>query len=145
MVLENRSETRYTPKLLGKLTRLRNQPGRSIRDGRKTMNNRIKLWDLPTRIFHWCLVALIGVSWFSGENEIMWLHFYAGYGIMALILFRVMWGFIGSSNTRFISFIRPPGEVIGYLRQFLKRNGKVTLGITRWAGSRCWRCCSAPW
>lgn len=76
----------------------------------------VPVWDLPTRLFHWLLVALIGFSWWTAEEGRSDWHFYSGYGILTLLLFRLMWGFVGSSTARFRNFIRGPRAVLGYVR-----------------------------
>ena len=77
---------------------------------------RAAVWDLPTRLFHWALVALIGFSWWAAEEDELELHIYSGYAILTLLLFRVLWGFFGSSTARFRNFVRGPAVVLGYLR-----------------------------
>lgn len=74
------------------------------------------IWDLPTRLFHWTLAALIGFSWWSAEEEQLEWHFYSGYAILTLLLFRLLWGLFGSSTARFSNFLRGPAAVLGYLR-----------------------------
>lgn len=76
----------------------------------------ITVWDLPTRIFHWALVALILLQYLSGEFGLLSMdwHFRLGYATLALILFRVLWGFFGSSTSRFSHFVRGPAEVWRY-------------------------------
>lgn len=77
---------------------------------------RAAVWDLPTRLFHWALVALIGFSWWAAEEDELELHIYSGYAILTLLLFRLMWGLVGSSTARFRNFIRGPAVLLGYLR-----------------------------
>lgn len=76
----------------------------------------IRVWDLPTRLFHWSLVALIALQYASGEFG--WLsmewHFLLGYATLALVLFRVLWGFLGSQTARFGDFVRAPATVLRY-------------------------------
>jgi cytochrome b len=74
------------------------------------------VWDLPTRLFHWTLVVLVGLSWWSAENDQQELHLYLGYGVLSLLLFRIGWGLVGSSTARFSSFVRGPGAVVRYVR-----------------------------
>ena len=78
--------------------------------------NRVAVWDFPTRLFHWLLVALIPFSWWSAEEELVEWHMWSGYAILALLLFRLMWGFVGSSTARFANFVRGPKALVGYLR-----------------------------
>lgn len=82
------------------------------------MQYRIKLWDTPTRLFHWSLVLLFGVMWWSGETggDALRLHLLAGYGIAGLLLFRLLWGVLGSDTARFARFVRGPGAMLAYLR-----------------------------
>ena len=77
--------------------------------------SRVAVWDLPTRLFHWVLVALIGFSWWTGEEGPEDLHMYSGYAVLTLLLFRLLWGFFGSSTARFSSFVRGPRAVADYL------------------------------
>jgi len=77
---------------------------------------RVAVWDLPTRLFHWLLVALIALSWWSAEEDLDDVHLWSGYAILALMLFRLLWGLFGSSTARFASFVRGPRAVLGYLR-----------------------------
>lgn len=77
---------------------------------------RARIWDIPTRIIHWAFVALIPVMWWTAENHEMERHRWAGYTLLALLLFRVLLGFLGSSTARFGSFLRGPGAVLRYLR-----------------------------
>lgn len=76
----------------------------------------IPVWDLPVRLFHWALVALIAFSWWSAEWGRTDLHLWSGYGVLFLILFRILWGFLGSSTARFGEFVKGPGKLHSYLR-----------------------------
>lgn len=75
------------------------------------------VWDLPVRLFHWSLVLLVGLSWWSAEQGFDRVHFWSGYSLLFLLLFRILWGFFGSSTARFASFVRGPAAVAAYLRQ----------------------------
>lgn len=86
------------------------------------------VWDLPTRLFHWLLVALIGFSWWSAENDEMDLHIWSGLGILSLLVFRMLWGLFGSSTARFANFVRGPAGVLGYLRGEWRGTGHTPLG-----------------
>ncbi len=76
-----------------------------------------RVWDRPTRLFHWSLVLLIALQYASGEFG--WLsmewHFRLGYATLALVVFRVLWGMAGSQTARFGSFVRGPFSVARYL------------------------------
>lgn len=76
----------------------------------------VRVWDLPTRLFHWSIAVLFGMSWWSAENNAMDWHRLFGLIFLGLILFRLMWGFTGGSTARFTSFLRSPLAAISYLR-----------------------------
>ncbi len=76
----------------------------------------IIVWDLPTRLFHWTLVVLILLQYLSGEFGLLpmeW-HYWLGYATLALVVFRVLWGFCGSRTSRFAAFVRGPATVARY-------------------------------
>jgi cytochrome b len=75
----------------------------------------LPVWDLPIRIFHWALVALIAFSWWSAETHRLQWHIYSGLTALFAILFRLAWGLVGSSTARFASFVRGPRELMHYL------------------------------
>lgn len=75
------------------------------------------VWDLPVRLFHWSVVALIALSWWSAENAFDRVHFWSGYALLCLLVFRILWGFAGSSTARFATFVKGPAAVAAYLRQ----------------------------
>lgn len=78
----------------------------------------IKVWDLPTRVFHWSLVLCIIGSFTSaqlGGAAMVW-HFRLGYAVLALLLFRLTWGFLGGTWSRFSSFIYSPSTVWRYVK-----------------------------
>lgn len=78
----------------------------------------LRVWDLPTRLFHWALaLSVIGlvVTGNVGGSWMNW-HFRLGYTVLALLIFRVVWGFVGGHWSRFSTFVRGPGEVLAYLR-----------------------------
>jgi cytochrome b len=77
----------------------------------------VLIWDLPQRLGHWLMVLCFGVAWFSAESE-RWrlLHVGAGYTLAGLLMFRLVWGVIGSRHARFSTFVRGPAAVLAYLR-----------------------------
>lgn len=90
----------------------------------------VRVWDLPTRVFHWSLFALIGLCWLSAEGEgaLSSLHRYAGEAIVGLIVFRLIWGFVGGRYARFASFFEP-GESLGaHVAGLVSRRAQPTLG-----------------
>jgi cytochrome b len=85
-----------------------------------TEQQRTYIWDLPTRLFHWTLVVLVSISLGTGllgGFEIMDYHMLSGYCILALVLFRLVWGLLGNQHARFTSFIRGPAAIRDYALQ----------------------------
>lgn len=80
------------------------------------MSQRTPLWDLPTRLFHWALVALLPLAWWTAEEGEMERHQWVGYTLLVLVLFRIGWGFAGSRHSRFTDFVRSPAGVLAYAR-----------------------------
>jgi len=80
--------------------------------------NKTLVWDLPLRLFHWLLVLLVVLSFVSAKigGNAMQVHLLSGYTVLALLLFRILWGFLGGTHARFASFVRGPAAVIAYLR-----------------------------
>ncbi len=76
----------------------------------------VKVWDLPVRIVHWALLPLVAVAVLSGLNEHLDVHFLAGHAILGLVVFRLVWGVVGSDTARFARFVRGPGAVMEHLR-----------------------------
>ena len=90
----------------------------------------IKVWDAPVRLFHWLLVALVAVSvstGYIGGNLMRW-HVWSGCTILALLIFRLLWGFAGSTTARFAHFVRGPRAALGYARGLLARAPSNTAG-----------------
>ena len=83
----------------------------------------VKIWDLPTRIFHWVLVAGIAFMWFSAEisDSLMDRHVQVGEFLLALVLFRIIWGLVGSESARFGAFLASPANTINYAKTLLSR------------------------
>jgi len=84
------------------------------------------VWDIAVRLFHWSLVIGFTTAWLTAEEEDP-LHIISGYLVLALILFRVIWGFIGGRHARFSDFLYAPGTVIDYLKS-LKTKPRHYLG-----------------
>lgn len=75
----------------------------------------LKLWDAPVRIVHWSVALLIPALWWTWKAGRMGLHETLGYVLLALLLFRLFWGFAGSSTARFTSFVKGPRAILRYL------------------------------
>ena len=98
------------------------------------VSRQVRAWDLPTRAFHWTLVALIISAWASfeyadklGDNTLKW-HRYNGYAILCLLVWRVLWGFVGSSTSRWSSFVRWPWLAATYFMDLVKNRERHFLG-----------------
>jgi len=77
---------------------------------------RSRVWDLPIRLVHWLIVALIAFSWWSAEQGDLERHRLSGYAILGLLVFRFYWGLFGSSTARFAHFVRGPRTIGRYLK-----------------------------
>jgi cytochrome b len=86
----------------------------------------IAVWDPFVRTFHWLLAALVIVAWFTDEP--LWLHTWLGYTAGALVVLRVIWGFIGSREARFASFVRGPRVILQDLVDLIRLSSKRYLG-----------------
>ncbi|GHB42026.1 cytochrome b [Pseudovibrio japonicus] len=80
-------------------------------------------WDLPLRLFHWLFASSVVAAWGLGEfgPDVMTLHFWFGYAVLALIAFRLIWGFVGSETSRFSSFIFGPKAILSYMLKLPSR------------------------
>ncbi len=81
----------------------------------------VRVWDLPVRIFHWLLAVLVAVMFISAELENFDVHIIAGKSIAILLVARIIWGFIGSSNARFSALFFHPREYVNYIAELPRR------------------------
>ena len=90
----------------------------------------IRVWDFPTRLFHWLLVIFVIISFVTGNigGNAMQYHEWSGFVILTLLLFRLAWGFVGSRESRFMTFIRGPSAVVRYATNLLRTNSAHYLG-----------------
>jgi cytochrome b len=88
----------------------------------------VYVWDIPTRLFHWSLLAAVTTSLVSAEVGNMSIHLISGHVVLALVLFRLAWGVVGGRHARFASFVKGPGRVIGYARKLIKGDTSAHLG-----------------
>lgn len=93
-------------------------------------NDRVLVWDVPVRLFHWTLVILLVVSYFSGRQGGDWmgLHFWSGYAILTLLIFRIVWGFVGSTTARFSNFLKGPRAAIAHVGHLFSKEGPHDAG-----------------
>jgi cytochrome b len=86
----------------------------------------IKVWDPLVRVGHWLLATAVIIAWFVDEP--LWLHSWLGYIAIALVLVRIVWGFIGPDYARFASFVRGPWVAFGYFNDLIRFSSKRYLG-----------------
>jgi cytochrome b len=88
----------------------------------------MRVWDAPIRLFHWGLVLLIVFSYVSNKLNWMQLHFLSGYTILTLLIFRFVWGFIGSDTARFGRFLKSPLAGLRHLAKIGRREPDLEIG-----------------
>jgi cytochrome b len=93
-------------------------------------SRRVLVWDLPTRLFHWLLVVLVIISFVTGKigGNAMRYHEWSGFTILALLLFRLIWGVVGSRESRFVTFVRGPSTVVRYATTLLRSDSTPFCG-----------------
>lgn len=93
-------------------------------------HRRVEVWDAPTRLFHWTLVLLILLAWFTGEEEgaAAQVHMLAGEVIAGMLVFRLVWGFVGGEHARFADFAAGPNAIVTHVRDLLSAKPKRHLG-----------------
>jgi cytochrome b len=89
---------------------------------------RVVIWDLPTRLFHWSTVVLLLVLYLTERLNWMDLHIWAGYILLALVIFRLVWGFVGSDTARFSRFMAPPLKALHHLQRIFHREPDTMVG-----------------
>ena len=87
----------------------------------------VKVWDLPIRIFHWLLVVGFFVAYLT-EEEILTVHVWAGYLVLGLLIFRLLWGFMGNGYARFKNFLCSPVKSYTYIKDVIALKSKRHLG-----------------
>jgi len=90
----------------------------------------IPVWDFPTRLFHWLLVVLVAVSFTTGAigGNAMVYHERSGFAILVLLVFRIVWGFVGSRQSRFSDFVKGPAAVWRYATALFRGDAERHLG-----------------
>jgi cytochrome b len=96
----------------------------------ESASRRVLVWDLPTRLFHWLLVALVIISFVTGKigGNAMRYHEWSGFTILVLLLFRLIWGVVGSRESRFVTFVRGPSAVVRYATTLVHSDSTPFLG-----------------
>ena len=90
--------------------------------------DKVRVWDPLIRIFHWTLVAAFTVAYFTDDEDLLLPHVWAGYVVIGLLVFRFVWGFVGSAHARFSDFIFAPSVVMSFLWDTLQGQAKRYLG-----------------
>jgi len=90
----------------------------------------VKVWDFPTRIFHWALVFVVALAWVSSEADggAFWIHVYSGTLLIGFVAFRAVWGMIGSRHAQFGDFVHGPQEVADYGARLMSFRPPYSLG-----------------
>lgn len=88
----------------------------------------MRVWDTPVRLFHWLLTVLVLLSFITAQFGWMGVHFLSGYTILSLLLFRVIWGVVGSDTARFSRFLVNPVTGLQHLREFARREPDNQIG-----------------
>jgi cytochrome b len=91
-------------------------------------DRKVLVWDLPTRLFHWLAVTLVILAYVTVRMNWMQWHGWAGDALLALLVFRLLWGLVGSETTRFSSFLASPRVAARYLKQALRREPDQQVG-----------------
>jgi cytochrome b len=94
------------------------------------MKNKLLVWDLPVRLFHWSLVISLFAAWYTsdGERNLIDWHLKIGYFILGLIIFRIIWGIFGTRYARFTQFIPDKKALSHYLKNFRQEKNYTTVG-----------------
>lgn len=90
--------------------------------------HRIRIWDLPTRGFHILLALCVAGLIATGELGLMQLHFLLGYAVLTLVLFRLVWGFVGGHWSRFINFVPTPAKLSVYIHAVRNARAPQSVG-----------------
>jgi len=94
---------------------------------KKSISPEVYVWDPFVRVFHWTVVVAFTVAYLS-EDDLLTVHVWAGYVVGALVVARIVWGFVGSLHARFSDFVYAPATAFSYVRELLRFRGARYLG-----------------
>lgn len=100
----------------------------ALRNRQSVMLLPMRVWDLPTRVFHWLIVILVPACYVTAELGDLDLHMQLGCAVLALVLFRIAWGFVGSQTARFARLLAGPAAVLHHLRELGRRAPDTQIG-----------------
>ena len=102
----------------------------SINDNDRHSEKAVKVWDVPTRLFHWLLVTLVMTCITTAKigSNLMTTHMLSGYLVLTLLIFRLLWGLVGGHHARFVTFIRGPLTVLRYISNLINNRTPRYLG-----------------
>lgn len=95
---------------------------------REKHGRELRVWDLPTRLFHWSLVVAVAVAILSAELGVLAVHMLAGETVLILVLFRLVWGVVGSQTARFADFVKGPAAIRDHLKRS-RADGEAALTL----------------
>lgn len=90
--------------------------------------DKVRVWDPLIRIFHWTLVAAFTIAYFTDDEDLLLPHVWAGYVVIGLLVFRFLWGFVGTAHARFSDFSFAPSAVVSFLWDTFQGEAKRYLG-----------------
>jgi cytochrome b len=99
-----------------------------LRDFTRTMQLPMRVWDAPIRLFHWAIVLAVLLSYLSARAGWMRVHLVSGETVLALLAFRLAWGFVGSDTARFGQFLASPADALRQLAAFRQRGPDTQVG-----------------
>lgn len=94
---------------------------------KKSVSPEVYVWDPFVRVFHWTVVVAFTVAYLT-EDDLLTVHVWAGYVVGALVVARIVWGFVGSLHARFSDFVYAPATAFSYVRELLRFRGARYLG-----------------
>jgi cytochrome b len=93
-----------------------------------TAGARVRVWDAPVRIVHWLIALAMPALWWTAEKDALDWHRRIGYAVLGLVIFRIVWGFVGGSTARFSSFLHGPRAVAAYAARLIKGEKAAVVG-----------------